>query len=138
MVDWHWIEQTGLLEGIEPYLVRNFARVDGQFMCMGWRWLFQIQELVYKELVLEFLATVSFMRKDGAFDEDNLTFCLGGERRTLSHADFVSRTEIYVPSRVHSKPYLQYIIRSLRITEGFKVETHWNNIENGTNHKGTT
>ncbi|CAH1450032.1 unnamed protein product [Lactuca virosa] len=77
--NWQWSEQTGLLEGIEPYFVRNFAGVHGQFKSMGWRQLFQIQEIVYKELVIEFLGTISFRRKDGAFDEDNLTFFLGGE-----------------------------------------------------------
>lgn len=32
-------------------------------MYMGWGRLFQIQEIVYMELVIEFLATVSFRRK---------------------------------------------------------------------------
>lgn len=89
-------------------------------------------------MVIEFLATVYFRRKDGAFDEDNLTFFLGGEKRTLSPTDFALRTEIYTPSEVHSEPYLQYITGSLRITEAFKAETHWNNIANGAYQKGTT
>lgn len=84
VVDWHWIGQSGLMEGIEPYLDKAFNIIHGLFVCMGWRRLFEIQEVVYKELVIEFMATISFTRKDGIFVEDNLSFCLGGERHTLS------------------------------------------------------
>lgn len=47
---------------------------------------------MYKELVVKFLDTVSFAQRDGIFVEDNLSFCLGGERRTLSLVDFMLRT----------------------------------------------
>ncbi|CAH1422232.1 unnamed protein product [Lactuca virosa] len=67
VVDGQWIGQTGLMEGIEPYFDKAFDGIHGQFVCMGWRRLFQIQEVVYKELVIEFLATVSFARKYGFF-----------------------------------------------------------------------
>lgn len=77
-----------------------------------------------------------FRRKDDIYDEDSLTFCLSGERRALSLADFALRTEIYLPSEVHSKAYLQYIADCVRIIEGFKVEAHWNEIANGGYEKG--
>ncbi|CAH1453863.1 unnamed protein product [Lactuca virosa] len=124
LVDWHWIGQTGLMEGLEPYLDKAFNSIHGQFVCMGWRRLFEIQEVVYKELVVEFLATISFARKDGIFVEYNLSFCLGGERCTLCLADFALRTQIYLPSEVLSEVYQQYIARCIQITKGFKVETH--------------
>ncbi|CAH1450870.1 unnamed protein product [Lactuca virosa] len=95
----------GLMESIEPYLDKVFNGVHGQFMCLGWRRIFEIQEVVYKELVHDFLATVSFAWKDGIYVDDNLTFCLGGERRSLSLADFALRMEIYLPSEVHSESY---------------------------------
>lgn len=78
VVNWHWIEQIGLLEGLEPFLDKSFAGVHGPFICMGWRRLFQIQEVVYKELVVEFLTTVSFRCKIGVLEEKNITFCLQG------------------------------------------------------------
>ncbi|CAH1437018.1 unnamed protein product [Lactuca virosa] len=136
VVDWHWIGQTGLMEGIETYLDKAFNSIHGPFVCMGWRRLFEIQEVGYKELVIEFLAMVSFARKDGIFVEDNLSFCLGEERRTLSLADFALRIHIYLPSKVHSEAYQQYIVGGIRITEGFKAETHWNEIENDAYDKG--
>lgn len=100
-VDWHWMGQTRLMEAIEPHLNNVFKGVHGQFTCLGWRWIFEIQEVVYKELVHEFLATISFARKVGIYADDNIKFCLGGEIRSLSLADFALRTEIYLPSEVH-------------------------------------
>ncbi|CAH1453827.1 unnamed protein product [Lactuca virosa] len=64
----------------------------------AWRRLFQIQEVVYKELVVELLASASFRRKIGTLEEANLTFGLGGERHELSLADFMIKTKIYLPS----------------------------------------
>ncbi|CAH1424455.1 unnamed protein product [Lactuca virosa] len=105
---------------------------------MGWRRLFETQEVMYKDLVIEFLATISFARKDGIFAEDNLSFFLGGERRTLSLVDFAIRKGIYIPAKAHSEAYQQYTVRCVRITEGFRAEAHWNEIENGAYDKGTT
>ncbi|CAI9268352.1 unnamed protein product [Lactuca saligna] len=65
-------------------------------MCMAWRRLFQIQEIVYKELVIECLATVSSRRKISALEDGNLTFYLGEERQELRLAELVMRIEIYL------------------------------------------
>ncbi|CAH1418795.1 unnamed protein product [Lactuca virosa] len=122
VVDWNWIEQTGLLEGLEPFLEKSFAGVHGPFICMGWRRLFQIQEVVYKELVVENLAIVSFRRKIGALEKKNITFCLKGERRELNLTDLALRTEIYLSSEVHTDYYMEFITGSIKLTEGFKAE----------------
>ncbi|CAH1417043.1 unnamed protein product [Lactuca virosa] len=116
VVDWQWSTETGLMEAIEPYLDKTFNGIHGQFLCLGWRRIFHIQEIVYKELVIEFLATISFARNDGIYADNNLTFFLGGERRTLSLADFALGTQIYLPSEVHSEPYQQYIAGCVRNT----------------------
>ncbi|CAI9283616.1 unnamed protein product [Lactuca saligna] len=98
---------------------------------------FLIWNVVYKELVIEFQVTVSFAWEDGILVEDNLSFFLGGERRTLSLADFTLRTHIYLPSEVYSKAYQQYIVGCVQITKEFKPEAHWNEIANGAYDKRT-
>ncbi|CAI9283780.1 unnamed protein product [Lactuca saligna] len=75
------MSKIGLLEAMIPYLDKTFDDIHGQFRCLGWRWIFHIQEIVYKEVVIEFLATMSFARKDGIYADNNLTLCLGGERQ---------------------------------------------------------
>ncbi|CAI9301611.1 unnamed protein product [Lactuca saligna] len=136
-VYWGWIEQVGLLEGIKPILVKSFDGVQGRFMCMAWKRLFQIQEIIYKELVIEFLATVSFRRKIGSLENGNLTFCLGGERRDQSLVEFAMRTEIYLPSEVHTESCIEFITGCIRIAKGFKDDTYWLTIANDTYNKGT-
>ncbi|CAI9303858.1 unnamed protein product [Lactuca saligna] len=42
VVDWHWMGQTGLTEGIEPYVEKAFNTFHGKFVCMEWRQLFEI------------------------------------------------------------------------------------------------
>ena len=114
MVDWQWMSETRLMEAIERYLDKSINGVHGKFLCLGWRRIFQIQEIVYKELLIELLAMVSFARKDDIYTNNNLTFCLDGERHTLSLADFALRTEIYLPSEVHFESYQQYIADCVR------------------------
>ncbi|CAI9282079.1 unnamed protein product [Lactuca saligna] len=108
-IDWHWIGQKGLMDAMDPYLDKLFNGFHGQFMCLGWRRISEIQEVVSKELVYEFLTKVYFARKYGIYDDDNLTFSLGGERCSLSLTDFALRTRIYLPSEVHTELYQQLI-----------------------------
>ncbi|CAH1427560.1 unnamed protein product [Lactuca virosa] len=136
VVDWYWIGQSGLMDAVESYFDKLFNGVDGKFMCLGWRRIFEIQEVVYIESVHEFLATVSFAKTDGIYADDNLTFCISGERRSLSLADFALRTGIYLQSEVHTQLYQQFIAASIRNIDGFKAEDHWHAIANGVYHKG--
>lgn len=59
-ISWTWMDEVGLSEAIEPFLTNDFDGVQGCFVCMGWRRLFHIQEHMYKELCMEFLAMVHF------------------------------------------------------------------------------
>ncbi|CAH1422734.1 unnamed protein product [Lactuca virosa] len=137
-VNWTWMEEVGLLEAIESFIVQSFDSVQGRFVCMAWRRLFHIQELVYKEFVVEFLAAVTFRRNIGIHESANITFCLGGERRELSLAEFAMRTELYISSEVHTESYVEFISSCIRTTKGFKEDRYWPNIANGAYSFGTT
>lgn len=138
VVDWHWMGQTGLMEGIEPYLEKAFNSIHGQFVCMGvetaiWNSGSRVQGVSHQVYGHSF-----FAQTDVIFVEDDLSFWLGGERHTLILVDFALRTQIYLLSKVHSKAYQQYITGYVRVTEGFKAEAYWNEIENGSYDKGIT
>lgn len=75
---------------------------------------------MYKELCVEFLATVQFRKKKGVHDRKNITFCLGGEIRELSLANFDMRTKLYLPSEGHTESYIEFIAQCLTTNEGFK------------------
>lgn len=80
--------------------------------------------MVYKELVVKLLATISFRRKIGALEENYITFCLRRERRELNLTDLALRTEIYLPYEVQTDSYKEFITGSIKLTEGFKAEEH--------------
>ncbi|CAI9303003.1 unnamed protein product [Lactuca saligna] len=52
-INWNWIEEVGLLEAIEPYLIQSYDGIQGWFVCTTWRTLFHIQDPVYNKLVVE-------------------------------------------------------------------------------------
>lgn len=78
-VNWEWLEQVGLVEAMNPYVTKIFMNEGVRITCIGQKRLFQLQKPVYKELCLEFNATIRFKGRSDAFDIENLTFCLGGE-----------------------------------------------------------
>lgn len=48
------------MEVINPYLKKVFMNNELRVTCITWRKLFKIQELVYKEMCLEFMPLFSF------------------------------------------------------------------------------
>lgn len=67
-INWSCTEEVSQSKALEPFLTKSFDRVQGQFICMTWGRLFHIQEPVYKELCVEFLATGHFRKKKGIHD----------------------------------------------------------------------
>ncbi|XP_052619683.1 uncharacterized protein LOC128126028 [Lactuca sativa] len=93
--NWTWLEQVGLVEAMDPYLTQVFINYEVQITCDVWRRLFQMQELVYQELCLEFFSTVTFRGGDNYYDTNVLTFCLGGEFRECSMTELGWRMGLY-------------------------------------------
>ena len=59
------------------------------------------------------------------------------EGHELSIAVFSMRTKIYLLSEVRTESYLEFIASCIRTTKGFKDDTYWPTIANGTYNKGT-
>lgn len=78
-MSWGWLEQVGLVEEMNPYSTKVFMGDGVRITCTCRMRLFQLQKSVYKELCLEFYATVRFRGRIDPFDTGNLVFCLGGE-----------------------------------------------------------
>lgn len=79
---------------------------------------------------MEFLASICIRKKKGVHDRQNITFCLRGEQRELSLADFALRTELYLPSELHTKSYTEFISHCLNSSEEFKESNYWTTIAN--------
>lgn len=100
--------------------------------CTRWRRLFQIQELVYKALCLEFYVTISFRGRADAFDMENLTFCLGGERRECSVAELAWRLDLYNRSEAMTKDFGVFLDTChMDLPKGVNGANWWTTISNG-------
>lgn len=69
---------------------------------------------------MEFLAIVQFWKKKGIHDRQNIIFCLRGEQRKLNLADFALRSELYLPSEVHTVSYTELILVCINFNKEFK------------------
>lgn len=57
-MDEDWLHEVGMVEALEPYLTKVFVREKVRVTCTAWRRLFRMQEAMFEELCMEFLATV--------------------------------------------------------------------------------
>lgn len=60
LVDWAWLHGVGMVAELERHWAKLFIREGFSFPCNGWRDLFFIQELVYRELSVELFSTMNF------------------------------------------------------------------------------
>lgn len=58
-INWAKLNKIGILERLNPYLTNSFEENGVTITCNGWRNLFSVKELVYKELCVELFSTVS-------------------------------------------------------------------------------
>ena len=73
-----------------------------------WDLFVQINEVPYKELLLEFLAIFSFERRSVTFDKPNIVqFQLGDNHFQLSLTDFSVHCGFYTPDFIASPEYQQ-------------------------------
>lgn len=95
IINWCWIRETIPKEGVAPYLNKVFDGGVVRVTCTGWIRFFQLQELVFKELYIEFFATTKFRKQEEVDDTGNFTFCLGGRRHEYSLVELTWRLDLY-------------------------------------------
>lgn len=59
-IDWVKIRELGLTKRMAPYLMETFTSDEFPFICNGWMNVFAIIESIFKELCVEFFASISF------------------------------------------------------------------------------
>ena len=92
IVDWTWLREVGLVSELERFWTKVYEGLNFTFTCHKWRNLFAIQEPVYRELSVEFFATVGFEERTVDFDYNRaLVFRLGGVHRECGLREFAWR-----------------------------------------------
>ncbi|KAJ9565672.1 hypothetical protein OSB04_001638 [Centaurea solstitialis] len=103
-VDWDLLRSMSVENNIKAILEKHAYDEDGNeyYICHAWERVFDIAETLYRELIVEFVATFHFdaIKALGEFHQSCMTFRLGGVWRSLSLVDFALALGIYTQSDV--------------------------------------
>ncbi|KAI3724154.1 hypothetical protein L2E82_35922 [Cichorium intybus] len=107
--------KAGLWGELEPFIHRTWSAGEFTFTCHGWERLMANQEdIVYTELLLEFLSTVHYAPASREARSKLISFRLGGVSRDCSLQEFGRCSEIYTEEDLQSRhftPFLQACIQ---------------------------
>ncbi|KAI3723592.1 hypothetical protein L2E82_35312 [Cichorium intybus] len=95
---------------IEPFLHRTCTHGDASFTCRGWDRLMATEEdVVYTELLLEFLSTTQFAPRASDPRSRIVRFRLGGEQRECNLREFGRRVGIYTEADLQHRHFTQFL-----------------------------
>ena len=84
-LDWNLLDRLGVRANIDSYLSQEFRDGNLSFTCNAWRRALNLREPIFKELVVEFIASYEFdedkARRDMA--STPIKYRLGGQWRNF-------------------------------------------------------
>ncbi|KAJ9538009.1 hypothetical protein OSB04_030742 [Centaurea solstitialis] len=103
-VDWDLLRSMSVENNIKAILEKHAYDEDSTeyYICHAWERVFDIAETLYRELIVEFVATFRFeaIKALEEFHQSCMTFRLGGVWRSLSLVDFAVALGIYTQEEV--------------------------------------
>ncbi|KAI3700942.1 hypothetical protein L2E82_45583 [Cichorium intybus] len=106
VIDRAILGEAGLWGEIEPFLHRTWTHRDASFTCRGWdRIMATDEDVVYTELLLEFLSTIEYTPKATDPQARLIRFRLGGEHRECSLREFARDLPGEPPPRSTPPPH---------------------------------
>ncbi|KAI3493127.1 hypothetical protein L1887_42206 [Cichorium endivia] len=110
IIDRDILRDAGLWGEIEPFLLRTWVDGDASFTCRGWdRLMAGPDDVVYMELLLEFLSTVRFAPGSTEARSRLVRFRLGGVHRECNLREFGRRTGIYTEADLQHRHFTQFM-----------------------------
>ncbi|KAI3723575.1 hypothetical protein L2E82_35253 [Cichorium intybus] len=103
------LRDAGLWGAIEPFLHRTWTHEEASFTCRGWdRIMATDEDMVYTELLLEFLSTIHFAPRASDPRSRLVRFRLGGEHTECNLREFRRRTGIYTPTDLQHRYFTRF------------------------------
>ncbi|KAJ9558162.1 hypothetical protein OSB04_012776 [Centaurea solstitialis] len=105
-------------------------------ICHAWERVFDISETLYRELIVEFVATFRFdaIKALGEFHQSCMTFRLGGVWRSLSLVDFALALGIYTQLDVDTPGFEEYMWATAKRPDDFDPRLAWAILGDGDYH----
>ncbi|KAI3750580.1 hypothetical protein L2E82_21251 [Cichorium intybus] len=109
VIDRDILRDAGLWGAIEPYLHRTWTLGEALFTCRGWdRIMATHEDVVYTELLLEFLSTIHFAPRASDPRSRIIRFRLGGAQRECNLREFGGRVGLYTPADLQHRHFTQF------------------------------
>ncbi|KAJ9561695.1 hypothetical protein OSB04_006855 [Centaurea solstitialis] len=133
--DWNLLHTLEVDNRVKAILEKHALRENRMeyYICKVWERVFEINESLYRELILEFVATFVFdaTKATEDFREQCMTFRLGGIWRSLSLADFGLALGIYTQAEVDDPGFDKYMVATEKRPNGFNPRDIWVILGNG-------
>ncbi|KAI3766052.1 hypothetical protein L2E82_16100 [Cichorium intybus] len=109
VIDRDILRDAGLWGAIEPFLHRTWTHEEASFTCHGWdRIMATDEDVVYTELLLEFISTIQFAPRAGDPRSRLVRFRLGGEHRECNLREFGRRVGLYTPEDLQHRYFTRF------------------------------
>ncbi|KAJ9544348.1 hypothetical protein OSB04_024055 [Centaurea solstitialis] len=128
-VDWDLLQVMGMRNEIGAKLEKHAYDEEGSeyFICHAWERIFDFAETLYRELILEFVATFRF-EEEKALDEfyqPCMSFRLGGVWHSISLVDLAVALGIYTQAEVEAPGFVEYMFASGKRPDDFDPSLSW-------------
>ncbi|KAJ9547041.1 hypothetical protein OSB04_019584 [Centaurea solstitialis] len=128
-VDWDLLQVMGMRNEIGAKLEKHAYDEEGSeyFICHAWERIFDFAETLYRELILEFVATFRF-EEEKALDEfyqPCMSFRLGGVWHSISLVDLAVALGIYTQAEVEAPGFMEYMFASGKRPDDFDPSLSW-------------
>ncbi|KAJ9544890.1 hypothetical protein OSB04_024597 [Centaurea solstitialis] len=137
-VDWDLLRSMHVENDIKAILEKHAYDEDGNeyYICHAWDRVFDIAETLYRELIVEFVATFRFdaIKALGEFHQSCMTFRLGGVWRSLSLVDFALALGIYTQLDVDAPGFEEYMWATAKRPDDFDPRLAWVILGDGDYH----
>ncbi|KAJ9545671.1 hypothetical protein OSB04_025378, partial [Centaurea solstitialis] len=128
-VDWDLLQVMGMRNEIRAKLEKHAYDEEGSeyFICHAWERIFDFSETLYRELILEFVATFRF-EEEKALDEfyqPCMSFRLSGVWHSISLVDLAVALGIYTQAEVEAPGFVEYMFASGKRPDDFDPSLSW-------------
>ncbi|KAJ9565862.1 hypothetical protein OSB04_001828 [Centaurea solstitialis] len=137
-VDWDLLRSMHIENDIKAILEKHAYDEDGNeyYICHAWERVFDIAETLYRELIVEFVATFRFdaIKALDEFHQSCMTFRLGGICRSFSLVEFALALGIYTQADVDAPGFEEYMWATSKRSNDFDPRLAWAVLGDGDYH----
>ena len=134
-MDWNLLSNLRVENNIKAILEKHaFEEGFEYFICHAWERIFDFAETLYRELILEFMATFRFEEQKALdeFDQPCMRFRLGGVWHSISLVDLAVALGIYTQAEVEAPGFVEYMFASEKRPDDFDPISSWAALGTGT------